>query len=242
MKNRLQKKAFYYNEESALNSYTVQQIKGKYPHGGYTIEGEVLKKNYDRSKIDNKLYVQPIGKYRWPLYRNISYLSYNSDTFIAVKRINFPLLFISFITVICIIIAGIFALNYFEEKPDIDPRASKYKSQIKRPEGADYSSILVPGYDDWSMKAGTDTIYMALFNPEDNPCYFKFIVTRDDDNTTLFQTKLVPPGSAVTEIKLPYELKQGIYPITVEIKSYSIDNPSEPMNGAEMKTRIIAIK
>lgn len=146
-----------------------------------------------------------------------------------------------FLAVVCAICA-FFILNYFEGKLDIDPRASKYKSELKRPESFETSSILVPGYDDWSMKAGTDKVYMALLNPEDNPCYFKFIITRDDNKEVLFKTKLVPPGSALKKIELPYKLKQGIYPITVEIKSYSINDISKEMNGAEVKTRIIAIK
>ena len=58
----------------------------------------------------------------------------------------------------------------------------------------------------------------------------------------MFQTKLVPPGSAVKEVKLPYILKQGIYPVTVTIESYSLNDPHQKLNGADVKTRIIAVK
>lgn len=241
-------KSFQYYDGSVWNGYSPKQMKSKYPQGGYAVAGEVLKKKgrnesyVVRNNADEKLYLQPPGTYRWPIYRNGVFLAYKKDTFIAAKKLNLPLFFISFAAVICIILAVVFAFSYSKGKPDIDPGASKYKSDIKRPAEMEDSSILVPGYDDWTMKAGTDKIYMALMNPEGNPCYFKFIITRDDNNKVLFKTKLIPPGSAVTKITLPYNLKQGIYPITVKIKSYSIDNPSKEMNGAEVKTKIVAVK
>lgn len=164
-------------------------------------------------------------------------MSGNANTTVAGR-----LFFIFIATVVCVILTAVFAPGYFKKKPDIDPEATKYKSEIRHPKRGESSSILVPGYDDWSMKAGSDKIYISLMNPEDNPCYFKFTVTRDDNHKLLFQTKLVPPGSTVTQITLPYTLKQGIYPITVSMKSYSLDDPSKEMTGADVKTRIIAVE
>lgn len=249
MKEKLPKdKSFRYYDGSVWNGYSPKQIKSKYPQGGYVVAGEVQKKKGKdetyvvRNKTEDKLYLQPPGTYRWPIYRNGVFLSYKKDTFILAKKLNLRLFLISLAAIVCIILAVVFAAKYFEGRPDIDPGASKYKSEVKRPAGMESSSILVPGYDDWSMRAGSDKIYIALMNPESNPCYFKFTITRDDNHKVLFQTKLVPPGTAVTQVTLPYALKQGIYPITVNIKSYSLDDPSKEMNGADVKTRIIAIK
>lgn len=249
MKGKIPKDtSFHYHDGSVWNGFSLKQLKGMYPDGGYQIAGEVTKKKGKddayvvRNKSDDKLYLQPPGSYHWPIYRNTVYLPYKKDVYIAAKKLNLPFFLLSFVAAVVIILAVALAFNYQSGKPDIDGRASKYNSSLKRPADMDSSEILVPGYDDWTMKAGTDKLYMALMNPKDNPCYFQFTVVKNDNKEVLFKTKLVPPGSAVTEITLPHKMKQGIYPITVKIISYSLMDPKKKMNGAEIKTRIIALK
>lgn len=248
MKDRIPKdKSFQYYDGSVWEGYSPKQMKYLYPQGGYSVAGEVLKKrggdrsNFITSQKEERLYIQPPGTYPKPFYKSSVFLPYK-DTFVVAKKRNLTFFLLSCATIMCVVMATVLIYSYWQNKPDIDPGASKYSAGLERPEEMDTSSILVPGYDDWSMQAETDKIYIALLNPEDNPCYFKFTVTLDEDKEVLFQTKLVPPGNAVKEVELPYILKQGIYPVTVTIESYSLNDPRQKLNGADVKTRIIAVK
>ena len=90
------------------------------------------------------------------------------------------------------------------------------------------------------MEAGSDTVEVPLVNTEGNPCYMKFAVKLKDSGEVLYESVLVPPGKAVPEIRLNRPLEAGTYPVAVEISTFSLDDPEQPLNGAQMGTEITA--
>lgn len=125
--------------------------------------------------------------------------------------------------------------------PVVDPAAVDYSIPgYDNPDGSERSRIRVPTYSAWTMEAGSDTVEVPLVNTEGNPCYMKFAVKLKDSGEVLYESGLVPPGKAVPEIRLNRPLEAGTYPVAVEISTFSLDDPEQPLNGAQMGTEITA--
>lgn len=146
------------------------------------------------------------------------------------------------------IILGLNWQNWFDGKPDvsqtsspdIDPDAEDWndsKPPDKSESGA-AKGIAVPGYPSIELPAYTKDVQVALLNPEGNPCYFTFELVLKEGNESLYTSKLVPPGKAVTDISLSRALKPGEYNATIKITTTSLEDQS-PMNGANVETVLI---
>lgn len=246
MKN---KKADSKSSEDAMEDiqigYSPKEMKLKYPRGGYKIKGEVYRKNAadvaaalkDGPKKEKSMWLEEPGTYSKFLYYDASFVPAGKNSFVIIKKRRKSLLVGAIIVILLIVLAAVFAFTKMNG-PQIDPNAAKYKSKLKR-ETKDPDSILIPGYDEWHMKPGTNEVYVALLNPEGNPCYFQFTIVNDENGKELFSTKLVPPGQAVTDVKLSEKLQKGTHPVTVQIKTYSLDDPTVKLNGANVKTKIV---
>ncbi len=124
--------------------------------------------------------------------------------------------------------------------PDIDPNAAHWDGKLPDDGQSKQSdSIKIPGYPSVKVAANTTDVQMFLLNPEGNPCYFSFEVVLKDTGETLYQSKLVPPGQAIINVKLSRPLEKGTYKAVVKISTASLENQT-PMNGANMETEIIA--
>ena len=88
------------------------------------------------------------------------------------------------------------------------------------------------------IRDSSDTVEVPLVNTEGNPCYMKFAVKLKDSGEVLYESELVPPGKAVPEIRLNRPLEAGTYPVAVEISTFSLDDPTQPLNGAQMLSLI----
>lgn len=124
--------------------------------------------------------------------------------------------------------------------PDIDPGAEDWtgsKLPDKSGSGA-AQGIAIPGYPSIGLPANTKDVQVALLNPEGNPCYFTFELVLKDGNESLYTSKLVPPGKAVTNITLSRALESGDYPATIKITTSSLEDQSS-MNGANVETVLI---
>ncbi|NCU27086.1 hypothetical protein EOM86_10265, partial [Candidatus Nomurabacteria bacterium] len=71
-------------------------------------------------------------------------------------------------------------------------------------------NIIIPGFAQLTFKAGAKEQNVQLYNPKDNNCYFIISILLAD-NTELFQSELLAPGSSLTKIKLSKTPKPGIY-------------------------------
>ena len=119
--------------------------------------------------------------------------------------------------------------------PDLDPDASTQEAkESDPPEG-----IRIPGYPSITIPADTKDVTVNLMNPEGNPCYFTFEIVLNDTDETIYTSKMVEPGKAITEVTLEKALAAGEYPATIKITTASLTDGSA-MNGANVETTIIA--
>ena len=158
--------------------------------------------------------------------------------------------------VLLLLIVGVVTLalnwnNWFGDVPagpsssqngnlDIDENAGDWNGQTlpDKTDDAPAVGIKIPGYPSITLPKDQKTVNVALVNPEGNPCYFTFTLVLKDTGETLYQSKLVPPGKAITEITMSKALPAGEYPATIQITTTSLEDGSA-MNGANVETVLI---
>ena len=172
---------------------------------------------------------------------------------IVLKKRHIVIIVILVLLLIC---GGIFVglnwNNWFGEKDnqptqtsqsdtsvDIDPNAGNWDGSTPENKGGASQGIKIPGYPSITIAADTENVKMALLNPEDNPCYFKFEIVLKDSNETIFESKYVEPGKAITDVTLTKPLSAGEYPAIIKISTLSLDGKN-PLNGANVETVLIA--
>ncbi len=121
---------------------------------------------------------------------------------------------------------------------ELDPDAQDWQGNQPPDAGGANKGIKIPGYPSIALPADTETVKVALLNPEGNPCYFRFELTLKDTGEVLYASKLVPPGQAVYEITLSRPLTAGEYDAVIRISTTSLQDQT-PMNGANVETRLV---
>ena len=141
--------------------------------------------------------------------------------------------------------------NWFDDVPDgpsssktgnldIDENAGDWNGE-KLPDTTDNApaaGIKIPGYPSITLPKNQKTVNVALVNPNGNPCYFTFEIVLKDTGESLYKSKLVPPGKAITEITMSEALPAGEYDATIKITTTSVADGSA-MNGANVETVLI---
>lgn len=171
----------------------------------------------------------------------------DSQIVISKKTLSLSLI------VLLLLIVGVvtLSLNWFGSTPDgpsssqtgdldIDPGADDWNGE-KLPDKTDDASaagIKIPGYPSITLPKDQKTVNVALLNPEGNPCYFTFEIVLKDTGESLYKSKLVPPGKAITEITMSKALSAGQYEATIKITTTSLEDGSA-MNGANVETVLI---
>ena len=123
---------------------------------------------------------------------------------------------------------------------DIDENAGDWNGE-KLPDKTDdapAAGIKIPGYPSITLPKDQKTVNVALLNPEGNPCYFTFEIVLKDTGESLYKSKLVPPGKAITQITMARALPVGEYNATIKITTTSVADGSA-MNGANVETVLI---
>lgn len=115
----------------------------------------------------------------------------------------------------------------------LDTDAKDYDSEDQ----SGTETIRFPGYSDITIGSEDTYIPVVLTNPEDNPCYFSFEVTVDDDTQPLLKTEWVGPGKAVTGIPLQQQLSQGGHKLNIKIDTRSVKT-EEPMNSGNVSVNL----
>lgn len=124
--------------------------------------------------------------------------------------------------------------------PDIDPNAAAWlESNPPAKDGSSSTGIAIPGYPSITLPADTTDVQVALLNPEGNPCYFTFEIVLKDGEESLYTSKQVPPGQAITDLTLSRGLAAGEYEATIKISTTSLSDGITLMNGANVETKII---
>ncbi|MEF2836918.1 MAG: hypothetical protein U0N82_04265 [Oscillospiraceae bacterium] len=125
---------------------------------------------------------------------------------------------------------------------DIDENAASWNGQQLPDKTTEPPAvgIKIPGYPSITLPADQQTVNMALLNPEGNPCYFTFEIVLQATGESLYKSKLVPPGQAITEVTLSRALSAGEYEATIQITTTSVADGSA-MNGANVET-VLTVK
>lgn len=105
--------------------------------------------------------------------------------------------------------------------------------------GSASKGIKIPGYPSITIAKDSENVKMALMNPEDNPCYFKFEIILNETGEKIYESQYVPPGKTISDVTLTKPLAQGEYPATIKISTVALDQTT-PMNGADVDTVLIA--
>ena len=128
-----------------------------------------------------------------------------------------------------------------DSKPalDIDANAAQWNGEKPEDKGGEEVGIKIPGYPSITIAKDTTDVKMALLNPEGNPCYFKFTIVLKDTGETIYESKYVPPGDAITDVTLTKPLAEGEYNATIQISTIALDQET-PLNGANVETILIA--
>lgn len=216
-----------------------------YPDHGYIVIGAIgdgvdqVSSQFQYNKEDHDYHHLNYAKYRYGIdgYADCG----NAEMLAVVKdrlRRNL-LLALLFIALLGGLIYG--GLSLRNQIP-LDPNLTDFQPNIEMPENADPSRISIPGFNEINMLADTDEIYVALWNPDTNPCYFKFTIYLEENNQVLFESGLVPPGKAITTVKLNEKLKEGRYPIGIDMKTFSLEDGETPLNSGTSRTVINSIK
>lgn len=238
----------YTSEEfSCLKYYSKKAMKKMYPNHGYIVIGAVgdgLDAKAHTFEIDDQEHDYYHLKFSKVRYAVDGYIDCGDDCYIAVVKNHFAQHLMGML-IILMLIAGLLFGGYMlmKDRISVDPNITDYDPKITLPDNADPNRIAVPGYDKLKMIAGTDQLYAALWNPDTNPCYFKFTIILDDDDSMLYESGLVPPGKAITTVKLKKKLEtEGSYPVTIRMDTYSLEDGKTPMNSGTSKTVINVVK
>ena len=223
---------------------TKKQWEKKYPpgSGGYRVEGAIGKK---LKTVKGKLYIgKDIIEYyelpnKFTRYKVKKYLQIGEDEYLAVLKLRVIEWIILALLIPCIVYPIILYKNI---GPNIDPGSNKYAPDIEISDQIDPERIVIPGFSDIKLKANTDIAYVALWNPDRNPCYFKFIISLDETGEIIYESKLIPPGEAVTTVKLKKTMPSGITKGVVQIEAFSLENYKTRMNGGEVNVKFIGME
>lgn len=215
----------------------------------YSVIGEIGSKGIikDQEPTGNYLYedkeipVYPLNTYG-KLYGKVGYVQQDEEenTYLLVRKSRLPKIILGLLLLAALIAALIFGIRWYMNRPVLEKSAVPitYETGAKK---VDKDSILMPGYGDFVVTENTTKIDQPLVNPNINHVYFKFKITLDKTGETLYETDLLEPGTGVLEFDLSKKFKKGTYPITVAVQTFNTEDHTQPLNGGEVKTRIVAV-
>lgn len=233
------------SENSNLGYFSKKAMKQRYPKGGFTVLGCIgcnLKKKQGTLKVEGK--EEEVYEISYPRFQYgvIGYLSLGQNQYLAVIKKQILRNMIVVLGIVLLLSGIVMLVSSISENQDIDKEAKDYTP----PEGmnveTDPNHIALPGYENIQMKAGSDTAYIALWNPPTNPCYFRFKITMAKSGKVLYESELIPPGKAITTVKMNQKLKKGTHEIKIYINTYSLKDKKQAMNGGTLNATITAIK
>ena len=229
------------NDKTDLLYFSKKKMKEHNPNHKYIVIGAIGKglcHHIGEILIDEKTCPYYPLHYSKLCYGVNGYIDCGNDEYIAIVEERRMKHFLLFLLAIAILVGLIFGgMSLLKDKLDLDKNISDYRPNVTLPNGSDPNSIAIPGYDAIRMLEETDEMFVALWNPETNPCYFKFTIVLEDTKEVLYESGLVPPGKAITTVKLNKKMKAGTYPILVQMDTFSLED-EKPLNGGTSKTVI----
>lgn len=132
------------------------------------------------------------------------------------------------------LILGSFWYLREDDIPGLDESAIAY--HVEGVKNTDPSQIMMPGISGFTMEAGDTHIEHVLYNPEGNPCYFKYRIILQDTEEVLYESGLVKPGTAIMEFDLNRTFEPGTYNVTMLAETSSVEDPETEMNRGAVNT------
>lgn len=223
--------------------YSRKEMKRKFPRGGYITVGCIgarLRKPAGHLVTEDGEEIYYTLHYPKFCYGVDGYMACGNRQYVAVLKNrlarNLLLTLAALLLAVGLAVGIFYILN--RGGTDLDPNAKNYEPDFEYSENTDPDHIAIPGYEEIRMEAGTDTAYVALWNPPANPCYFKFQICQGDE--VLYESGLIEPGKAVTEIQFDRTFQEGTYDIVINISTFSLDDPEKPMNGGSVECKLTA--
>lgn len=125
--------------------------------------------------------------------------------------------------------------------PDIDPNAEDWQGTLPSDQGGNGTSdgIAIPGFKNLTFAADKKEQEVSFVNPEQNTCYFVISLILPD-GTTVFKSKMIPPGKGLYKIELTKILTAGTYEkCVIKYETYKMDDTLAPQNGADVDVTLI---
>ncbi len=230
------------NGKQSIRCFSKKEFE-KIQKSGGILAGSVngQKKDYlGYVMYDEKQIPYPNLEYNRILYRPAGYICCSDETYLVILKRG-KRLFMILLVILAILLAGGY---YFlqERGPDLEPGLQQFKAAAGLPDGYGKTSFIIPAYNQIQMKAGTDEAGVALWNPDRNQVYFKFTIRLERDESTIYESKLVPPGMALRIIRFDRTFSKGQYPISIQVRTFDIKNYKQELNSGEVKTELIALE
>lgn len=180
------------------------------------------------------------------LYKLMGFVKDEEDNLYGLIKCRAPFyMFWLVLLIICTVILMNFMSDHRDGNqgsvawlPQID--AGIYNDDAGILEEIERKQITIHGFTDWTIPAGqTDSLPIALENPEGNPCYFSFSIVLQD-GTKLYESDHVPPGESLRNITINEALEKGDHQASVYITTAEIGTGT-PMNSARTEITIHVI-
>lgn len=120
-----------------------------------------------------------------------------------------------------------------------DKNASTWNRNEKKASTSD-TQIKIPGYDNLTFESGTCEQQITLANPEGNPCNFKFELYIDQENSPVYESELVKPGTAIRNIRMLREVPEGTHMLKIHILTYDVES-GKALNSAVSNASLTVI-
>ena len=111
---------------------------------------------------------------------------------------------------------GIILWQYFAQSSagtlTEDPNAVNIREPDAQKGGT--GNIAVPGFEKMTIRAGTTSQDIWIYNPEKNNCYFVVSIILPDGKT-VYKSGFIAPGKAIYKAEFTQQIRAGIYENTV---------------------------
>ncbi|MDR1774345.1 MAG: hypothetical protein LBR30_05710 [Clostridioides sp.] len=153
-------------------------------------------------------------------------------------------MFLWIILALIMLIVGIWFVKNPSSLPEpvknainLDPNQGAKVDRVE--EKAEQKGIQIPGYPEIPLKPDQNKMYVALTNPEGNPCYFEFTIKLKSTGEVIYKSGDVAPGKTINEQTLSKTFKEGTYDAVIEIRTKALEEPHGAMNGANVETKLV---
>lgn len=153
------------------------------------------------------------------------------------NRKKMVILLCAILAVAILLIAGKFIYDLYQNTMNGDPSYSEDAvdwNESIGDEEAEEGYISIPGYEEITLEAGSETAKIALVNPETNECLFQFELILKETEEVLYTSDMVLPGKAITREELSTSLEAGEYTLIIRVNTFSLDG-KEAYNGSDLE-------